>query len=51
MQSIEEAAREMAERCREVIEDALMHWELGDVEREFRNVILQGLMRLGEKHE
>lgn len=43
---LHEAAERMSRQCRYVIEDALYEWELGEVEREFRDVILEGLRQL-----
>jgi hypothetical protein len=36
--------KRIARKCRHVIEDALYEWELGEVEREFFEVILAGML-------
>lgn len=42
-EALHEAAKRMARLCRHVVEDALYEWELGEVEREFFEVILAGM--------
>jgi hypothetical protein len=39
-------AKRMSRSCRHVIEDALFEWELGEVEREFCEIILGQLKQL-----
>lgn len=45
-EAIRAAAARMSRQCVSVIEDALLHWELADAEREFFDLILAGLEEL-----
>lgn len=40
---LHEAAKGLAAKCRRVIEDILLGWEVAEVEREFREIIEAGL--------
>jgi hypothetical protein len=48
---LHEAAERMTRQCRHVVEDILLGWEVAEVEREFREIIVRGLKQFrGENH-